>query len=690
MLDRPEQMESASPFHAGEREIQSRVGKREKMEGFGRRMIRSFMPDQHREFYAQLPFLVVGSVDGAGWPWASIVPGRPGFLASPDAETLKVSAGAIPGDPLQGTIAEGTPLGLLGIEVPTRRRNRMNGRVSGTASTGFTVSVDQAFGNCPQYIQTRSVEFIREPGTGTPQVDRLRTLNDKARSLITNADTFFVSSYVRPADDPASEGVDVSHRGGRPGFVKVEGDTLTVPDYAGNNHYNTLGNFLINPRAGLTFVDFSTGDLLMLSGTAEILWEDDPEVKAFAGAERGWRVTLDHGIHLQDALPFRSELKESSPANLATGTWPEAEATLAAEARRDAWRPYRIARIERESSVIRSFYLEPADGSAILPFEAGQFLTLRTEPATEAQPAVRTYTVSSAPGDPHYRISVKLEPGGNVSRHLHKDLRVGDVVEAKAPRGRFFLDAAETRPAVLLGGGVGITPMIAMARHVRKEGKRTRHFRNLTVVHAARTTGQRAFEAEFRNLEASSNGAIRYLSFVSRPAIGEEAGVDFDGTGHITPDTLRKVLPLDDYDFFLCGPGPFMQALYDSLQGLGVRDERIFAEAFGPAALERQADLVDATGGAVEEAENAVVRFSKSGFEQSWSRVDGSLLETAEAHGLTPEFGCRNGSCGSCAVKLSAGAVTYRTPPSADHSAAEVLVCCAVPARGSDVIELDL
>lgn len=690
MLDRPEQIESASPFHAGEQEIQSRVGKRENMEDFGRRMIRSFMPDQHREFYAQLPFLVVGSVDRAGWPWASIVPGRPGFLASPDAETLQVSASAIPGDPLEGTIAAGTPLGLLGIEVPTRRRNRMNGRVAEAGASGFTVSVDQAFGNCPQYIQTRTIEFIREPGTGTPQLDRFQTLDDKARALIETADTFFVSSYVQATDTPVSEGVDVSHRGGRPGFVKVDGDTLTIPDYAGNNHYNTLGNFLINPRAGLTFVDFSTGDLLMLSGTVELLWEDAPEIRAFAGAERGWRFTLDHGICLKDALPFRVEFGEASPSNLATGNWAEAEATLAAEAQRDAWRPYRIARIEEESSVIRSFYLEPADGGALLPFEAGQFLTLRTTPKEGPRPALRTYTVSSAPGDPHYRISVKLERGGRVSRHLHEELHVGDVVEAKAPRGQFFVDAAETRPAVLIGAGVGITPMIAMARHAFKEGKRTRNFRKLTVIHAAQTTGQRAFEAEFRDLETASNGAIRYLSFVSHPANGEQVGVHFDGTGRITADTLRQALPLDDYDFHLCGPGSFMQALYDILRGLGVHDARIFAEAFGPATLDRQTDLPGTVAETPEEAENAVVRFSRSGFEQHWSSGDGSLLETAEAHGLTPEFGCRNGSCGSCAVKLTAGAVTYRTSPTADHSEEEVLLCCAVPAKGSDVVEIDL
>ncbi len=681
-----------SPFHAGEIEFQRRVGVDGKMEKFARRMVRPYLPDQHREFYRQLPFIVAGSVDADGWPWASIIAGKPGFISSPDEGSLLVDAIPVPGDPLKDTLTPGVPIGLLGIELETRRRNRVNVRVSETGPRGIELTVDQAFGNCPQYIQTRDVRFIRDPKNQPTEekISRFSTLDDAAVDAIRSADTFFVSSYVPVGDHADVEGVDVSHRGGRPGFVKVDGNTLTVPDYAGNFHFNTLGNFLANPKAGLLFVDFETGDLLMLTGTVELLWEEDPEVNAFKGAERAWRFTLDHGLRLKDAVPLRWAFGEYSPNALITGDWQEVSATLAAEAKREQWRPYRVAQVEDESSVIRSFYLEPADGDGLLPYQAGQYLTIRATPENSERPVIRTYTLSSAPGDSRYRISVKREPEGQISNHLHDTLRVGSILEAKAPRGDFVIDAAETRPAVLLAGGVGITPMISMARHVAREGFRTRHIRSLTVFHATQTTDQRAFFDEFRGMAFRTEQAIRYFSFVDRPTNAEKAGRDFSGVGHITADVLRQTLMLDDYDFYLCGPGPFMQAMYDMLRHLGVRDCRIFAEAFGPASLKRDPDQASPSSETKEEAETAIIRFAKSGFEQSWSAGDGSILETAETHGLTPEFGCRNGACGSCAVKLTAGEVAYRGQPTGAREEDEVLICCAVPAKGSDVVEVAL
>lgn len=680
--------ETPSPFHAGERELQARAQMLEKMETFGARAIRPFMPDQHRDFFAQLPFMVVGGVDGQGWPWASILAGPPGFVTSPDAMTLSVASRLCLGDPLETAIRPGAALGFLGIELGTRRRNRVNGRVRSVSPTALTLHVDQSFGNCPQYIQTRSVDPLGEPAE-RPALQPLTTLDDAARGLIAGADTFFVASYIPETGAPGQGGVDVSHRGGRPGFVRVEGDVLTIPDYPGNFFFNTLGNFLTNPKAGLVFADFSTGELLTLTGTVELLWDGDRDVEAFKGAERAWRFTLDHGVRLAGALPFRSVLDTFSPNTLMTGDWAQAAATREAEAARANWRPYRVAKVVDESQTIRSFYLEPMQGGALAPFEAGQYLTLRATPDGRA-PLVRTYTVSSAPGDPLYRISVKREAEGAVSTHLHQTLGVGDTVEAKAPCGPFFIDATEARPAVLLAGGVGITPMIAMARHIVHEGLRTRHFRPLTVFHAASRTPERAFADDFRQLEQRSEGAVRYFTFISKPMAGEQAGVEFNGAGRISAEALQQVLSLADYDVYLCGPGAFMQGLYDILRDLGVADARIFAEAFGPAALTRRSDAGTRPFTPGPEADQATIRFAKSGFEQRWNAGDATLLQTAEAHGLTPDFGCRNGACGTCAVRLLSGRVAYRAEPRAEHGPDDVLLCCAVPAEGCAMVELDL
>lgn len=323
------EVDNISPFHDGEKLLQEKTGKREQMESFGRRAIRSFMPQQHQEFYNQLPFLVVGSVDEEGWPWASIVSGRPGFANATDLQTLQVNALPSDGDPLKNSIKSGKPMGLLGIETTTRRRNRLNGHISKVEKTGFTLDVDQSFGNCPQYIQTRTINYIREPNSPvTPNlIKKFTNLDKAAKDLISNSDSFYVSSYIPTKDRPQIEGVDVSHRGGKPGFVRVEEDTLTVPDFRGNNHFNTLGNFLVNPKAGLVFTDFSSGDLLLLTGAVELVSEIDPEIVAFKGAERGWRFTLDHGLMLKDALPFRFNFEEYSPNTLLTGGWLQTDET---------------------------------------------------------------------------------------------------------------------------------------------------------------------------------------------------------------------------------------------------------------------------------------------------------------------------------------------------------------------------
>lgn len=314
---------SKSPFHAGERRLQARAGRRDAVEAFGSRAIRSFMPDEHRELFERLPFAAVGAVDDDGWPWATILAGAPGFMSSPDPKRLNIAAAPLPEDPLAGAIREGAQVGLLGVDLATRRRNRLNARVVDARPGGFGLAVDQSFGNCPRYIQTRGVDFVRDPGAtiDRPAPDRFVTLDAEARARIAAADAFFVTSFVAPKDDPAVEGVDVSHRGGRPGFVKVVGDTLTIPDFSGNFMFNTLGNFLTNPKAGIVFPDFATGDALMLTGTVELLLDDDPEIAAFAGAERGWRFTLDHGLRIRDAAPFRAEFREWSPHSLKTGDW---------------------------------------------------------------------------------------------------------------------------------------------------------------------------------------------------------------------------------------------------------------------------------------------------------------------------------------------------------------------------------
>ena len=316
----------AAPFHAGERALQALVGSREQMEAMGPRVIRDYMPDQHREFFSLLPFLVVGSLDADLQPWASMLAAPAGFAHSPDATHLRIDALPGTGDPLTGQLAPGATLGLLGIQPHTRRRNRMNGTVEALDAAGFMVEVQQSFGNCPRYIQAREPVFAAPPAN-EPAVQWLDTLDLAAERLIGAADTLFIATAYPDAAamgdvaDARSHGVDVSHRGGRPGFVRVDaGGVLTVPDFNGNRFFNTLGNLQAHPRAGLLFVDFDTGELLHLSATAEIV-TDGPEVAAFEGAERLMRFHVTRALRRPAALPLRWGEAALSPHLAGTGRW---------------------------------------------------------------------------------------------------------------------------------------------------------------------------------------------------------------------------------------------------------------------------------------------------------------------------------------------------------------------------------
>jgi predicted pyridoxine 5'-phosphate oxidase superfamily flavin-nucleotide-binding protein len=304
----------ASPFHAGEQDAQQHAGVRDVAESMGRRGIRRFMPEQHREFFAAQPFIVLGGVDASGQPWATLRAGAPGFVSSPDARTLRIEGGALAGDPLAAGWREGAQLGALGIEPRTRRRNRMNGVVRSVQGDTLQVEVMQSFGNCPKYIQSRTPFFIeRDEAVTRTQPEIATHLSSADRELLASADTFFIVSANLSEEAGPGKGVDVSHRGGAPGFVRVDdANTLTTPDYSGNRFFNTIGNLVHDPRAGLLFIDFATGDLLYLAVRAEIIWDGD-ELAAFAGAQRLVRFHVNEVRRSRGALPFQWSDVELAP-----------------------------------------------------------------------------------------------------------------------------------------------------------------------------------------------------------------------------------------------------------------------------------------------------------------------------------------------------------------------------------------
>jgi uncharacterized protein len=314
-------MANTSPFHQGELAIQARLGVQEQMDKQGRRVIRDYLPEQFRQFFAQLPYVIVGTVDKTGNPWASILVGNLGFLSTPSDRTLKVIAQPLLGDPLANNLTKGIDIGFLGIELPTRRRNRINGIVMNTHPDGFEVQVKQTFGNCPQYIQARQFEGAEVPLTTATPPYRIEQFGEIERGMITKADTFFIATAYQSPSAGAASGVDVSHRGGKPGFIKIEDDrTLTIPDFSGNHHFNTFGNLELNPHAGLLFINFAKGNLLYLTGKAEVIWEGN-EILTYTGAERLLRFHLQIGYRVDRSLPLCWSEPELSPFLNPTGSW---------------------------------------------------------------------------------------------------------------------------------------------------------------------------------------------------------------------------------------------------------------------------------------------------------------------------------------------------------------------------------
>jgi len=681
------QAAAASPWHSGEVEVQERLGVAERMAQNGPRVIRDFMPDQHRKFYNSIPFMMIATVDDAGDVWASMVTGKPGFMTSPDPRELAIDFLPDETDPSLADLKDGDAIGMLGIELSTRRRNRINGTVRLASASGLSVQVGHSFGNCPQYIQLRDFEFARDPKAPfTPDVKELAALDAEARATITGADTFFVSSYVDLGEERQ---VDVSHRGGKPGFVRVdENGRLTIPDFAGNLHFNTLGNFTVNPRAGLIFTDFETGDVLQLTGDTEIVFEG-PEVENFQGSERLWHFTPRRIIRRRAALPIRWALRSGeafSPNSLMTGSWEDTAAKIEAQELARAWREFRIVDIKCETAEISSFLLEPSDRGSIASYKAGQHLPVRGE--IDGKTRLRTYTLSSAPSDGRYRLSVKRD--GVFSNYLHS-LAEGDVIEAQGPRGGFFIEGDEKRPAVLIAAGIGITPMLAMLRQIVFEGQRTRGTRPTWLVHSAKSSELRPFHDEIAELVRKADGAVRLVAVHSAPGRHEAQGEDYSWAGRFTASNLGRFLPFGDYDFYMCGPSSFMQNIYDGLRDMDVSDARIYAEAFGPSSLTRRGDagVTEAEPAPIATASVPVI-FTGSNKEARWEPECGTLLELAETRGIEAPFSCRSGNCGMCAVKLLKGKVAYPNTPTADIAEGDILTCSAVPHRDVDRLEIAL
>lgn len=388
----------------------------------------------------------------------------------------------------------------------------------------------------------------------------------------------------------------------------------------------------------------------------------------------------------------------------------------------DPFRRFRVARKMPESAVITSFHLVPDDGGPLFAPRPGQYLTLRVPLPSGA--VLRTYSVSNAvDAADHHRISVKRENLGSV--WLHDQLAEGDAIEIAAPRGGFHLDEASDRPVLLLAGGVGQTPLVSMLHRIAATDRRA------WFLQAAENGEVHALWPEVTALAAGSQGRITARSVYRAPTDADRAESRFDVEGVIDRALLQSLLPIDDYQAYLCGPTGFMVAMWRLLTSLGVSPDRIAYEFFGkggslaalaaeaPAApraaappanapkalaglefltdpdaraVPETAPLVTSAAGAAaavpvaEEPGDDSVLFARSGVSAAWDGVS-SILEMAEAAGLSPDFSCREGICSTCVTRLKDGSVEYRLDPLDPPLPGKALICCSRPV-GRVVLDL--
>ena len=298
----------ASVYHPGELSVQERAGVREMAARIGR-SIGTTIPPAAWNFLRSQPLVVVGSVDARQRVWASLLTGAPGFLHAVDEHTVRINARPATGDPLGSNLAANGKVGMIAIEFATRRRMRLNGRAEVGADGAITINAQQVYSNCSKYIQARRWRGRTSESDVTPVVERQSTLTQDRQRWIREADTFFIASHHLEG------GTDASHRGGRPGCVRVLNDhRLAWPDYFGNTMFQTLGNISVNPQAGLLFIDFKSGRTLQLTGRARILW--DPEhIAEFAGAERLVEFDIDEAVEIAGANSLEWRFLDYSPEN---------------------------------------------------------------------------------------------------------------------------------------------------------------------------------------------------------------------------------------------------------------------------------------------------------------------------------------------------------------------------------------
>lgn len=355
------------------------------------------------------------------------------------------------------------------------------------------------------------------------------------------------------------------------------------------------------------------------------------------------------------------------------------------EQARQVWNGYRkfqVVKKVRECADVESFYLAPHDGRPLPPFKPGQYITFQLQVPGESKPLIRCYSLSDGPTHPdYYRVTIKkaLPPAevpdakpGRVSCYFCNSVKVGDILDVKAPNGHFFLDLADEKPVVLISGGVGVTPMISMLNAIIASGQK----REVWFFFGARNGADHIFKESMAEVAAKYDFVHMQVCY-SRPGPNDVKGKDYQHEGRVSVDLMKELLPSNNYDYFICGPGPFMKSITDGLEFWGVPDKHVHFEAFGPATVKKATPAP--TPHETDALSKLEISFSRSGKKLRWNPAVTSLLELAEENGIKIDAGCRAGNCGTCLVAIKSGEVSYMAGQGGGVEAGSCLTCVCKP-----------
>ncbi|KAF9902759.1 hypothetical protein EC991_004571 [Linnemannia zychae] len=669
-------------WHSGERKLQDLLQVRESVKNHSS-IFRPYLTTQMQDFVPGLNYFFIGTLDEQGRPWVSFLTGRKGFMNSPHIRLLEIKTrlegraeagagqeryhkakAAVEGgpapDPLFHNLTKGETLsggqrkwGGVALDFTNRRRNKMNGVLSpddiltvneATGELHLLLTVEQTIGNCPKYITVREMDSATPPNSSEPDASTSQALDESSRrpffkgltpeqtAIVDQADCLFIASrFIDESIADQTSGMDCNHRGGNPGFARVNGNQIVFPDYSGNRFFNTLGNIMNDERVGLLFVNFGAGDTLQVTGRASILIGKDAQ-EAYPHAQRVVQVTIDDAVLRPGSLPFRMRTKELSPYNPVTPSHQQRGIDKSA-----APVEATLAEITVHTDNIRTFRFKTSKSIrhspgqyAVLDFGAFNTLGYRhmapDNPQSLNDDYIRTWTISSAPlglsssstdakySSPdawsetsEFALTIKRKPGGAISNLLH-DLSLDPdhpfTVPLICTGGSFVLPDPEllstsSKPSkiAMISGGIGSTPFLSMirgARQVLTEPPLDIHWilsatfiqdalpealLELTAPVTEGVTGDKHRPKVSVTLFLTGHHTPKETSAVEAK-VAEILGVKVQ-FGRIDHKRLKVVVPdVEDRHVLLCGPEPFMDAVKDHLEVLRIPSQQILTEEF--------------------------------------------------------------------------------------------------------------